>query len=108
MAGNQCCIDSVATAGEEGTEKSKHKHQPQYFMVVIQDFGVNIIISSSTASRSIILNNRLVLHSQPLDVVLGFLGDELDSLQDVGYVVDASLLDVQDLRGPVQIHHAVS
>ena len=46
-------------------------------------------------------------HSQPLDVVLGLLGDELDSLQDVGYVVDASLLDIEDLRGPVQIHHAV-
>lgn len=42
-----------------------------------------------------------------MDVVLGLLGDELDSLQDVGYVVDASLLDVQDLGGPVQIHHAV-
>lgn len=42
-----------------------------------------------------------------MDVVFGLLGDELDSLQDVGYVVDASLLDIQDLRGPVQIHHAV-
>lgn len=42
-----------------------------------------------------------------MDVVLRLLGDELDSLQDVGYVVDASLLDIQDLRGPVQIHHAV-
>lgn len=48
-----------------------------------------------------------VAHSQPLDVVLGLLGDELNSLQDVGYVVDASLLDIQDLRGPVEIHHAV-
>lgn len=43
-----------------------------------------------------------------MDVVLGLLGDELDSLQDVGYVIDASLLDIQDLRGPVQIHNAVS
>lgn len=40
-------------------------------------------------------------NSQPLDVVLGLLGDELDSLQDVGDVVDASLLDIEDLRGPV-------
>jgi len=46
-------------------------------------------------------------HSQPLDVVLGLLGDELDSLQDIGDVVDASLLDIQDLRSPIQIHHAV-
>lgn len=49
----------------------------------------------------------MTINSQPLDVVLGLLGDELDSLQDVGYVVDAPLLDVQDLRGPVQIHHAI-
>lgn len=46
-------------------------------------------------------------HSQPLDVVLGLLGDELDAFQDVGDVVDASLLHVQHLRGPVQVHHAV-
>lgn len=52
-------------------------------------------------------HNSIFFNSQPLDVVLGLLGDELDSLQNVGYVVDASLLDIEDLRGPVQIHHAV-
>lgn len=37
------------------------------------------------------------LYSQPLDVVLGLLGDELNSLKDVGYVIDAPLLDIQNL-----------
>lgn len=46
-------------------------------------------------------------HLQPLDVVLWLLGDELDPLQDIGYVVDASLLNIEHLRRPVQIHHAV-
>lgn len=47
------------------------------------------------------------LHSQPLDVILGLLRDELDALQDVGDVIDASLLHVQHLRGPVQVHDPV-
>lgn len=47
------------------------------------------IVLSSLLTRS-----QLFLYSQPLDVVLGLLGDELDSLQDIGYVVDASLLDI--------------
>lgn len=51
---------------------------------------------------------QFVFHSQPLDVVLGLFRNELDPFQDVGYVVDAPLLDMQDLRGPVQVHHAVS
>lgn len=46
-------------------------------------------------------------YSQPLDVVLGLLPDELHSLQDVGDVVDASLLDLQDLGGPVQVKNSV-
>lgn len=40
-------------------------------------------------------------YSQPLDVVLGLLSNELDSLQDVGDIVNASLLDFQDLSGPI-------
>lgn len=46
-------------------------------------------------------------NSQPLDVVLGLLSDELDSLQDVGDVIDASLLDLQDLSGPVQVKDSI-
>lgn len=49
----------------------------------------------------------LYRYSQPLDVVLGLLSDELDSLQDVGDVVDASLLDLQDLSGPVQVQNSI-
>ena len=57
---------------------------------------------------------RLLLHfffifwySQPLDVVLGLLSDELDSLQDVGDVIDPSLLDLQHLGGPVQVKNSI-
>lgn len=46
-------------------------------------------------------------YSQPLDVVLGLLSDELDPLQDVGDVIDASLLDLQDLSGPVQVKNSI-
>lgn len=46
-------------------------------------------------------------HSQPLDVVLGLLSDELDSLQDVGDVIDPSLLDLQHLGGPVQVKNSI-
>lgn len=46
-------------------------------------------------------------HSQPLNVVLGFLRDEMNALQDIGDVVNASLLDVQHLWSPVQVHHAI-
>lgn len=31
----------------------------------------------------------------------------MDPLQDIGYVVYAPFLDVQDLRRPVQIHHPI-
>lgn len=31
----------------------------------------------------------------------------MNSLQDVGDVVDAAFLDVQHLRGPVQVYHAI-
>lgn len=44
---------------------------------------------------------------QPLDVVLGLLGDELDALQDIGDVVDAPLLHLQHLGCPVEVHHTV-
>lgn len=47
------------------------------------------------------------LYSQPLDVVLGFLPDELDALQDICDVINSSLLDFQDLSGPVQVQDAV-
>lgn len=49
----------------------------------------------------------LYRYSQPLDVVLGLLSDELHSLQDVGDVIDASLLDLQDLSGPVQVQNSI-
>lgn len=82
----------------------KHTHTQgtfkKHFLLVMQFMMMSQLFSAAPVS--------CVCHSQPLDVVLGLLGDELDSLQDVGYVVDASLLDVQDLRGPVQIHHSVS
>lgn len=45
---------------------------------------------------------------QPLDVVLGLLGDELNALEDVGDVIDASLLHLQHFSCPVQVHHAIS
>lgn len=43
----------------------------------------------------------------PLDVVLGFLADELDALQYIGDVVDTTFLDLQHLSSPVQIHNTV-
>lgn len=48
-----------------------------------------------------------LFYSQPLNVVLGLFSDELHSLQDVGDVIDASLLDLQDLGGPVQIKNSI-
>ena len=45
---------------------------------------------------------------QPLDVVLGLLCDEVDALQDVGDVVDASFLHLQHLGRPVQVDHSIS
>ena len=50
---------------------------------------------------------KVYCYSQPLDVVLGLLPDELDSLQDVGDVIDASLLHLQDLGGPVQVKNPI-
>lgn len=46
---------------------------------------------------------------QPLDVVLGLLGDELDALQDVGDVRDAlKLLHLQHpFSRPVQVDHPI-
>lgn len=44
---------------------------------------------------------------QPLDVVLGLLGDELDALQDVGDVVDAPFLHLQHFSRPVQVDHPI-
>lgn len=46
-------------------------------------------------------------HSHPLDVVLGLLADELDALQDIGDVIDATLLYVQHLRCPVQVQDPI-
>lgn len=46
-------------------------------------------------------------YSQPLNVVLGLFPDELHTLQDIGDVIDASLLDIQDLGGPVQIKNSI-
>lgn len=44
---------------------------------------------------------------QPLDMILGLLGNELDALQDVGDVIDAPLLHFQYLSRPVQVNHAI-
>lgn len=49
----------------------------------------------------------LLFYSQPLNVVLGLFSDELHALQDVSDVIDASLLDLQDLGGPVQIKNSI-
>lgn len=46
-------------------------------------------------------------YSHPLNVVLGLLANELDSLKHVGDVIDAPLLDLQNLGSPVQIQHPV-
>lgn len=54
--------------------------------------------------------SKLLFHlfySQPLNVVLGLFPDELHAFQDVGDVIDPSLLDLQDLGGPVQIKNSV-
>lgn len=40
-------------------------------------------------------------------MVLGFLADELNSLQHVGDVVDPPLLHLQHFGGPVQVQNAV-
>lgn len=40
-------------------------------------------------------------------MILGLFTDELHSLQDVGDIIDASLLDLQDLGGPVQIKNTI-
>ncbi len=48
-----------------------------------------------------------VMNAQPLNVVLGLLGDQVDPLQDISDVVDAPFLDVQHLRSPVEVDHAV-
>jgi len=50
---------------------------------------------------------HLRLYSHPLYVVLGLLADELDALQHVGDVIDAPLLHLQHLGGPVQVQHAI-
>ncbi len=63
-------------------------------------FHISIAISH-------IKSHLLHWYSQPLDVVLGLLSDELDPLQYVGDVIDASLLDLQDLSGPVQVKNSI-
>lgn len=99
MAGHQSRINSITSAGEDNTAKSKKKSG---------------LWTPNTPNKHLLIKPILLvafffsLYSQPLDVVLRLLGDELNSLQDVSYVIDASFLDIQDLRGPVQIHHTVS
>lgn len=46
-------------------------------------------------------------HLHPLDVILGLLFDEVHPLQDVGDVVEASLLDIELLGGQVQVYYPV-
>lgn len=45
---------------------------------------------------------------QPLNVILGLFGDELDALEDVGDVIDAPFLHLQYLSCPVQVDNAIS
>lgn len=75
------------------------------------DSAVEIALSSSTLARPgpqplpALLSGRYL---QPLNVVLGLLGNELDALEDVGDVVDAPLLHLQHLCRPVQVNNAIS
>ena len=43
----------------------------------------------------------------PLDVVLRLFSDEVDSLQNIGDIVDASFLDVQVLGRFVEVQYAI-
>lgn len=45
---------------------------------------------------------------QPLDMILGLLGNELDALQDIGDVIDAPFLHLQHLSRPVQVNDTIS
>lgn len=45
---------------------------------------------------------------QPLDLILGLLGNELDALKDIGDVIDAPFLHFQHLSRPVQVNNTVS
>lgn len=47
-------------------------------------------------------------HLQPLNVVLGFFGNQIDPFKDIGDIIDPPFLDIQHLSGPVQIHHTIS
>lgn len=47
-------------------------------------------------------------YSQPLDLILGLLGNELDALKDIGDVIDAPFLHFQHLSCPVQVNNTVS
>lgn len=47
-------------------------------------------------------------YSQPLDMILGLLGNELDALQDIGDVIDAPFLHLQHLSCPVQVNNPIS
>lgn len=48
---------------------------------------------------------RFYVH--PLNVVFGFLLDQVHPLQNIGDVIETPLLDVECLGRLVQIHHAV-
>lgn len=47
-------------------------------------------------------------HLHPLYVVLRLLLDEVHPLQNVGDVIEASLLHLEGLRGPIEVHHPVT
>lgn len=64
-------------------------------------------ITSSQAKTQYFICTLHLFYSQPLNVVLGLFTDELHSLQNVGDIIDASLLDLQDLCGPVQIKNTI-
>lgn len=50
---------------------------------------------------------QTTLHLQPLDMILGLLGDKLDALQDVCDIIDPSLLHLQHLCSPVEIYNTI-
>lgn len=45
---------------------------------------------------------------QPLDMILGLLGNELDALKDIGDVIDAPFLHFEHLSRPVQVNNPIS
>lgn len=64
-------------------------------------------IQNPSSNPLLVLFNYPPLNLQPLDVVFGLLSNELDSLQDVSDVIDASLLHFQNFGSPVQVKNSI-